>query len=100
MRTIPAREIKRRGISAVDEALKRGPVHVIRNDRPTYVIMDESHYKELVEGYQEAAIARVKESLEDVKAGRVRRFTSVGDLLAAIDAVDAAEDDGDDDRRV
>jgi len=26
MRTIPARDIKRRGISAVDEAIKEGPV--------------------------------------------------------------------------
>jgi hypothetical protein len=33
LKTIAAREIKRRGISTVDEALKDGPVHVITNDR-------------------------------------------------------------------
>jgi PHD/YefM family antitoxin component YafN of YafNO toxin-antitoxin module len=76
MRTIPAREIKRRGISAVDEALRDGPVHVIKNDRPAYVIMDEAQYEELVESSREAYIARVKASLEDVKAGRVRRVTA------------------------
>ncbi|MBI3973172.1 MAG: type II toxin-antitoxin system Phd/YefM family antitoxin [Chloroflexi bacterium] len=86
MRTIPAREIKRRGISAVDEALKEGPVHVIKNDEPKYVIMDEAHYQELVEGYHEAYIARVKASLEDVKADRVRRFASADELMAAIDS--------------
>ena len=30
MKTISAQEIKRRGISAVDEELKEGPVHVIK----------------------------------------------------------------------
>lgn len=29
MNTIPAQEIKRRGIAAVDEALHNGPVHII-----------------------------------------------------------------------
>ena len=76
MRTIPAREIKRRGISAVDAALERGPVHVIKNDRPAYVILNEDQYEELVDAYQEAYVARVKEALEDVKAGRVRRVTA------------------------
>ena len=76
MRTIPAREIKRRGISAVDEVLKEGAVHVIKNDRPQYVILSEAHYEELAEGYQEACIARVKASMEDYKAGRVRTVTA------------------------
>jgi hypothetical protein len=85
VRTIPAREIKRRGISAVDEALKEGPVHVIKGDRPTYVILDEAHYEALVEGYQEAYVARVKAALEDVAAGRVRRFESADELIAEIE---------------
>jgi PHD/YefM family antitoxin component YafN of YafNO toxin-antitoxin module len=76
MKTIPAREIKRRGITAVDEALKTGPVHVIKNDRPSYVIMDEAHYRELFEKREKAYIARVRASLKDVKAGRVRRVTA------------------------
>lgn len=83
MRTIPAREIKRRGIGAVDEALKDGPVHVIRNDQPTYVIMDETFYQELVEAQEEAYLTRVRASLEDVEAGRVRRATAqqlIGEL--------------------
>jgi PHD/YefM family antitoxin component YafN of YafNO toxin-antitoxin module len=46
--TIPAREIKRRGISAVDELLENGPVHVIKEDRPTYVVMDEERYYSLL----------------------------------------------------
>lgn len=76
MQTIPAREIKRCGISAVDEALQEGPVHVIRNDRLSYVILSEEHYRELLEDSREATIARVRASLEDVKAGRVRYSTA------------------------
>lgn len=49
MKTIPAQEIKRRGISALDELLKDGPVHVIRNNRPRYVVMSEEDYARLSE---------------------------------------------------
>lgn len=76
MRTIPAREIKRRGITAVDDALKEGPVHVIRNDEPCYVILGEAHYRELVEAQQEAYLAGIRAALEDVKAGRTREVTA------------------------
>lgn len=58
--TIPAREIKRRGIGAVDELLEHGPVHVVQRDEPVYVIMTEARYQELVEAEEEATVARVK----------------------------------------
>ncbi len=45
MNTLPASEIKRRGISAADELLKKGPVHVIKNNRPQYVIQSEDDYQ-------------------------------------------------------
>jgi PHD/YefM family antitoxin component YafN of YafNO toxin-antitoxin module len=76
VRTIPAREIKRRGIGAVDEALKEGPVHVIKNDEPRYVIMAEEQYRELVDTYEESYVSRIKAGLEDVAAGRVRQVTA------------------------
>lgn len=86
MNVIPAQEIKRRGIAAVDEALARGPVHVIRNNRPQYVVLTEERYQELVEAQEELALARIKASLEDAKAGRVTRHASVDALLAHLDA--------------
>lgn len=73
MQTIPAREIKRRGISAVDKALQEGPVYVIRNDDPVYVILTEEHYQELLEAQEEAYRARIREALADVQAGRTKR---------------------------
>ncbi|HEY4743691.1 MAG TPA: prevent-host-death protein [Desulfuromonadaceae bacterium] len=86
MNTIPAQELKRRGIAAVDGLIESGDVHVIRNNRPEYVVLTEARYKELVAEAEEAYVARVKASLEDVKAGRVRRFASADELLQALDA--------------
>lgn len=47
MNTISAQEIKRRGISVADEALKEGPVQVIKNNRPQYVILTKEQYSKL-----------------------------------------------------
>lgn len=85
MNTVPAQEIKRRGISAVDEALAQGPVHVIKNNRPQYVVMTEQSYQELLEARQEAALVRIKASLEDARAGRVTRHESVEALMRHLD---------------
>lgn len=76
MNTIAAQEIKRKGIAAVDEALKEGPVHVIKNNKPQYVVISEARYRELLEAEDEAYIMRVRASLADVKAGRVKRGTA------------------------
>ena len=85
MNTVTAQDIKRRGISAVDEALAQGPVHVIKNNRPQYVVMTEESYQELLEAQQEAALARIKASLEDARAGRVTRHESVEALMRHLD---------------
>jgi PHD/YefM family antitoxin component YafN of YafNO toxin-antitoxin module len=85
MNTLPAQELKRRGIAAVDGLITQGDVHVIRNNRPEYVVLTEARYQELVAEAEEAYVARVKASLEDVKAGRVRKFASANDLLQALD---------------
>ncbi len=90
MNTIPAQEIKRRGISAVDDLIETGDVHIIRNNQPKYVVLSEARYQELIEAQDEACTARVLASLEDVKAGRVRRFASAQELLTAIGLGDEA----------
>ena len=76
MNTVPAQEIKRRGISIVDEILKDGAVYIIKNNQPQYVVLSEDRYKELLAAENEAYMARVRASLEDVKAGRVKRGTA------------------------
>jgi hypothetical protein len=39
-------------------------------------VLSEKRYRELIEAEDEAYIARVRASLEDVKAGRVKRGTA------------------------
>jgi len=87
MNTIPAQEIKRRGIAAIDALIAQGDVHLIRNNRPEYVVLTEARYQEMVAEAEDAYVARVKASLEDVKASRVRRFASADELLQALDLV-------------
>jgi hypothetical protein len=75
-RTIAAKEIKRRGIGVLDESLREGPIHVIRNDRLTYVVMLEEDYELLMEDAALAESVRVRESLQDYREGRFKRSTA------------------------
>jgi hypothetical protein len=79
--SIPAREIKRRGMAAVDEALREGPVQVVRDDEARYIILRTEDYQALLDDLAEA---RLKASEADVAAGRVRK-TTPGKLLAEIE---------------
>ena len=90
MNTVPAQEIKRRGISVVDEILKDGAVYVVKNNQPQYVVVSEARYQDLITAEQEAHVARVRAALEDVKAGKVLKFTTTEDLLKALDAEEHA----------
>lgn len=89
MNAIPAQEIKRRGIAAVDDLIVNGDVHVIRNNQPQYVVLSEARYQELIIAEQEAYYARIRASLEDVNAGKVKRFKTAAELLRALDADEA-----------
>lgn len=76
MSTIPAREIKRRGISAVDDELRSGPVQVIQHDEVRYVVLNPEQYQELKEAYEEAMLARVRAAQDEVAAGQFQRMTA------------------------
>lgn len=45
--TMPAQEIKRRGISALNESLMKGPVWVVSNNEPKYVVMFAEDYRRM-----------------------------------------------------
>jgi PHD/YefM family antitoxin component YafN of YafNO toxin-antitoxin module len=86
MRSIPAREIKRRGISAVDEQLKKGPVYIIKNDEPKYVVLSREQYEEILEEEQ-TLLERVRESMEDYEAGRWR-YVTADELISELEVED------------
>ena len=87
LNTIPAQEIKRRGIAAVDDLIVKGPVHVIRNNKPEFVIMSQQRYADLLKAETEGYEARVLASLEDWRAGRVWRGTAE-ELIAQLNLED------------
>jgi len=73
MSSMPVQEIKRRGMSAVDEALAEGPVQLIKSNRVAYVVMSEADYRQLM---NDLAEARLSASEMDLRKGRVRRGES------------------------
>ena len=86
MNIIPAQEVKRCGISAVDEALERGPVHIIKNNRPQYVVLTEEHFQAMLEVEQNAAIEQIRTSLDDLQAGRTSRYSNVDSLMQQLES--------------
>jgi hypothetical protein len=68
-------------MAAVDEALREGPVQVVRDDEARYIILRTEDYQALLDDLAEA---RLKASEADVAAGRVRK-TTPGKLLAEIE---------------
>lgn len=75
-KTIPASEIRRRGLSVIDKALKRGPVHVLKDNEPTYVILAEAQYQELTKRYRRSYVNRIRQSLKDLKEDHTRKTTA------------------------
>jgi hypothetical protein len=53
MNALTAQELKRRGVAAVEDLLPNGPVHVIKRNRPAFVVLSEEEYARLASGYGE-----------------------------------------------
>jgi hypothetical protein len=49
MNTLSAAELKRRGMAAIEEGLRRGPVHLVKRNKPAAVVLTEEQYAELVQ---------------------------------------------------
>lgn len=45
--TVSVAEIKRRGMSAIDDGLRRGPVHIIKRNKMAAVVLSEDDYQRL-----------------------------------------------------
>lgn len=46
--TISAGDIKRRGMAAIEEGLRRGPVHLLKHNQPAAVVITEAEYQRLL----------------------------------------------------
>ncbi len=78
MKTVSAQEIKKKGITAVDKALKEGPVCITRDNKPCYVVLSEKQYSKLVRAEGAKSVkpgrvkttAEIKKSLEEAESDR------------------------------
>ncbi|UCG98045.1 MAG: hypothetical protein JSW31_02645 [Burkholderiales bacterium] len=50
MNTLTAAELKRRGMAAIEERLRRGPVHLVKRNKAAAVVLTEKQYAELSMG--------------------------------------------------
>jgi hypothetical protein len=80
LNTIGAPEVERRGLCAILERLEQGPVRVIQDDQLAFVALKEEQFRDLVEELEES---RLRSSLEDAEAGRVR-WASAREILDEI----------------
>jgi len=48
--TLTAAEVKRRGMAAIEEALRRGPVHIVKRNKLAAVVLSEEDYRRLAQG--------------------------------------------------
>lgn len=46
--TLTIAEIKRRGLAAIEEGLRRGPVHIVKRNKPAAVVLSEVEYQNLI----------------------------------------------------
>ena len=80
MVTVPIQEVKRRGMSMLDDSLSLGPVYVISHNSPRYVVMFADAFKKMEDALVEA---RVAASEADMRAGRFSKGTA-DELMAEL----------------
>jgi prevent-host-death family protein len=49
MNTLTAAELKRRGMAAIEEGLRRGPIRIVKRNRPAAVVISEDEYARLAQ---------------------------------------------------
>jgi len=47
MNILTVAEIKRRGMAAIEEGLRKGPVHIVKRNQPAAVVLSEGDYRAL-----------------------------------------------------
>lgn len=47
MNTLTAAELKRRGMAAIEDGLRHGPLHLVKHNKPSAVVLTEEEYARL-----------------------------------------------------
>ncbi len=53
MNSLTAAELKRRGMAAIEESLRKGPVHLFKRNKPTAVVISSKEYARLCRSNRE-----------------------------------------------
>jgi hypothetical protein len=48
--TITVAELKRRGMAAIEDGLRHGPLHIVKRNKPAAVVLSEDQYQRLAHG--------------------------------------------------
>ena len=56
MNTLTVSELKRRGMAAIEEGLRSGPVHIVKRNKPAAVVLSEADYQALAQGRAPALV--------------------------------------------
>ena len=84
MNTLTAAELKRRGMAAIEDGLRRGPVHIVKRNRPAAVVLSEDDYQRLTQGEAAApgGLSALQWLLSQPAAGRRSKAKIDADLKA------------------
>ena len=47
MNSLSVSELKRRGMAAIEDGLRRGPLHILKRNKPAAVVLTEAEYERL-----------------------------------------------------
>lgn len=50
MNVLTASELKRRGMAAIEDGLRNGPLHIMKRNKPAAVVLSEAEYQVLTHG--------------------------------------------------
>lgn len=75
MNSLTAAELKRRGMAAIEEGLRRGPVHLVKHNKPSAVVLSAEDYARLSAGRtsKKAGMSAVQWLLSAPAAGTKRK---------------------------
>lgn len=80
MKTLPAQELKRRGLAAVESLIAEGPVEIIKRNRPACVVISIKQFRDLTSRRSPGSGHRVS----DLFSGRARGQRQRKELDAAL----------------
>ena len=50
MNSLTVAELKRRGMAAIEDGLRHGPLHIVKRNKPAAVVISEDEYQRLAHG--------------------------------------------------